>query len=301
MRFGITAHPFRAITSSEITLETLIGRIDAFEYADVVRHVAELGFNPVELTGDAVLFFPQAFSPKSVAKLMSLKEELGLSYTVHLPLWSVEPSSPLAPVRRGSVQALVEALDATRPLEPEVYVLHATNALASEFYRSRRSEPLKSYLLQQFQRYARESLEALLAATNIPSRSLAIETVEFPFELTLALAQELDVSMCLDTGHVLVGFSGPVGLFEALEQALPHLAEVHLHDGPWQGPERTVGFGKDHQPLGTGDLDVARFLKRLIRADYQGPLIFELGVDQALTSLEVVRSHYPADHESLRR
>lgn len=294
MRFGITAHPFRAIMNPEITLETLVTRIDSFEYADVVRHIAELGFNPIELTGDAALFFPHAFSPRSIAKLASLKEELDLSYTVHLPLWSVEPSSPLAPVRRGSVQALVDALNATRPLEPEVYVLHATNALASEFYRSRRSEPLKSYLLQQFQRYARESLEALLGETNIPSRSLAIETVEFPFELTLALAQDLDVSMCLDTGHVLVGFSGPIGLFDALEQALPHLAEVHLHDGPWQGSERTVGFGKDHQPLGAGDLDVARFLTQLTSANYRGPLIFELGVEQALTSLEVVRSVYPA-------
>ena len=78
--------------------------------------------------------------------------------------------------------------------------------------------------------------ESILAETGIPSRQLAIETIEFPFDLTLELAETLDLSLCLDTGHVLVGFSGPVGLVEALERCLPRLAEIHLHDGPWQGP-----------------------------------------------------------------
>jgi sugar phosphate isomerase/epimerase len=99
--------------------------------------------------------------------------------------------------------------------------------------------------------------------------------------------------MCLDTGHVLVGFSGPFELFEVLERVLPRLGEVHLHDGPWQGPERNIGYGKDHQALGKGDLDVGRFLERLEQAGWDGPIIFELSVEQAQASLDRIRSIRP--------
>jgi sugar phosphate isomerase/epimerase len=92
---------------------------------------------------------------------------------------------------------------------------------------------------------------------------------------------------------VLVGFSGPVELFEALERCLPRLSEVHLQDGPWQGPERNIGYGKDHQPLGTGDLDVPRFLDRLVEIDFSGPVILELTVPEALASMEVISSLRP--------
>jgi sugar phosphate isomerase/epimerase len=151
----------------------------------------------------------------------------------------------------------------------------------------------RAVILRQFQNGARESLKTILAETGIPSRQLAIETVEFPFELTYEMAEEFDLSMCLDTGHVLAGFSGPVELFTVLEQCLPRLGEIHLHDCPWQGPEMKLGYGQDHQPLGKGDLDTARLLDRLVRADYSGPIIFELRVDEALASLDVIRSLRP--------
>src|SRR5512136_629230 len=111
--------------------------------------------------------------------------------------------------------------------------------------------------------------------------------------MSLDLADNLDTSICFDTGHVLVGFSGPVDFFTALEQVLPRLAEVHLHDGPWQGPERKIGYGKDHSPLGTGDLDVGRFLDRLSEARFGGPLVFELQVSQATASLDLIRRLRP--------
>jgi sugar phosphate isomerase/epimerase len=74
-------------------------------------------------------------------------------------------------------------------------------------------------------------------------------------------------------------------LFTVLEQVLPRLGEVHLHDGPWQGAQRQIGYGKDHAPLGTGDLDTARLLTRLQAAGFSGPIVFELTIPQALESL----------------
>jgi len=290
MRFGIMAMQIDSLVPSGLPPENLLAYIAGFDLAKLSRSLAEKGFNPVELSSDLASLLPQTFDTPAIERLAALKVELGLTYTVHLPLWSVEPSTPLAPVRQGSVTAIIDAIQATQPLEPEVYVLHATGALAAEFYRMRLPEAARSLLLRIFQEEARLSLQAILAETGLTSRKLAIETIEFPFDLTLELAEQLDLSMCLDTGHVLVGFSGPIDIFEALERCLPRLAEIHLHDGPWQGPEKNIGYDQDHQPLGKGDLDVGRLLDRLASAGYQGPLVFELRVEEALASLEIVRA-----------
>ena len=292
MRFGVKSAQTGAMLPKDRVPEDIQKYIADFDYVALVESVATRGFNLLELGGDVALFFPHCFSPASIERLLELKQRRNLSYTVHLPLWSIEPSTPQPAVRAGSVQAVVDCIRATLPLEPESYVLHATGTLATEFARSR-SEIARAMILPLFQANAKQSIRQILQETGIPNRLLAIETIEFPFDLTVQIAEELDISMCLDTGHVLVGFSGPFELFEVLERVLPRLGEIHLHDGPWQGPERNIGYGQDHQALGQGDLDVGRFLDRLAQANWAGPIIFELSVEQAQASLELIRSLRP--------
>lgn len=290
MRFGIMTMQRGALIPSGMPAEEALAYIASLDHADLARRLHSYGFDPIELGGDMALFFPHSFSPSTIERLSQLKVETGVGYTVHLPLWSVEPSTPLRPVREGSVRALVDTVRAVQPLQPECYVLHATGALAAEFYRMGLPSFATGLLMRQFQAYARESILALLSETGLPNRHVAIETIEFPLDLTLELADDLDLSVCLDTGHVLVGFSGPVGLPEALERCLPRLAEIHLHDAPSLEPEGTIHYGQDHRPLGTGDLDLGRLLDRLVEAEFDGPIIFELTVEEALASLEVVRA-----------
>lgn len=293
MRYGVIAMQVNTLIPSGFSSEELLAHVVNFDHGNLINQIADKGFNIIELGGDLAMFLPQTFEPQAIERLIALKEARDLTYTVHLPLWSVEPSTPLMPVRKGSVNAVVNTIRTTLPLEPEVFVIHATGALAAEFCRLQISEVARGILLKQFQSGARESLMSILSETGIPSRQLAIETVEFPLELTLELADELNLSMCLDTGHVLVGFSGPVKIFDALEMCLPRLGEVHLHDGPWQGPDMNIGYGKDHQPLGDGDLDVGRLIDRLEEANFNGPVVFELSADQALDSLNLIRSIRP--------
>jgi sugar phosphate isomerase/epimerase len=291
MRFGIMAMQMGMLVPPGQPAEKLLANITNFDHADLVSRLAAEGFNPIELGGDLSLFLPHTFSPAAMEKLLDLKAK-GITYTVHLPLWSVEPSTPLGPVRRGSVEAVTAILRATQPLDPEVYVLHATGALAAEFSNMRISEIARTFLLRQFQSGARESLEQILMDTGIPSRRIAIETIEFPLDLTLELAGELDLSLCLDTGHVLAGFPGWFDFFDVLEKCLPRLAEIHLHDSLLM-PEGKRGYGEDHKPLGHGDLELGRLLDRLTSARFRGPLIFELQLEEALESLKVVKQIRP--------
>jgi sugar phosphate isomerase/epimerase len=291
MRFGIMAMQLDALVPPGVPAEQVMASVMGFDHAGLARSLFDEGFNPIELGGDLGMFLPHAYSPDAIRKLMALRTR-GLTYTLHLPLWSVETSTPLSPVRKGSVDAVVQAIQMTTPLEPEVYVLHATGALAAEFYNMRISEMARMLILRQFQNGARESIESILAETGLPSRKLAIETIEFPLDMTLELAEEFDLSICLDTGHVLAGFPGWFDFFDVVEKLLPRLAEVHLHDSK-KMPEGKRGYGEDHKPLGHGDLELGRFLDRLAAANFTGPLVFELNVNEALDSLKVVNSIRP--------
>ena len=291
MRFGIMAMQLEALIPPGLPPGQIMAGLTTFDHAGLAQGLASKGFNPIELGGDLGMFLPNVYSSASVEKLAALKAG-GLSYTVHLPLWSVEPSTPLTPVRQGSVDALVQIIRATRPIEPEVYVLHATGALAAEFYNMKISELARTLILRQFQEGARASIKSILEQTGLPSRKLAIETIEFPLDLTLELAGEFDLSICLDTGHVLAGFPGWFDFFEVLEKLLPRLAEVHLHDSK-KMPQGVRGYGEDHKPLGHGDLELGRLLDRLNAANFKGPLIFELNVNEALESLKVIETVRP--------
>jgi sugar phosphate isomerase/epimerase len=136
-------------------------------------------------------------------------------------------------------------------------------------------------------------VEELLERTGLSPRQLAIETIEFPFELTLELAQTLDLPICLDAGHVLAGFCGSVSVDEALGQVLPRLAEVHLHDGYRRPSPDGQPLIADHLALGEGDLPLERVLDTLDRAGFAGPIILEMTIEQARQSLGAVRRLRP--------
>ena len=293
LRFGITTMQAGRLLGAAAGAGVAPDVAARFDQAALVGELADLGFDPIELGGDLALFFPDAFASAAVDRLAAAKQAHGIRYTVHLPLWSVEPSTPLEPVRQGSIRALRGAIEATRPLAPEVYVVHATGALAAEFARRELPPEARRLVLGRFQERARASMEQLVAEAGLPSRRFAIETVEWPFELTLELAEQLDLSVCLDTGQVLAGFSGRIDLFAALERCLPRLGEIHLHDAPRQGAARRPRSGEDHRPLGAGDLDVPRLLDRLMGVGFAGPIVFELEVEDALASLEAIRAVRP--------
>jgi sugar phosphate isomerase/epimerase len=293
MRFGIMAMQLDALIPSHLAPNEIASHIISFSQVDLVKRLHAPGFNPIEIGGDLAMFLPHTFAPETIEGLVRLKQDLGILYTVHLPLWSVEPSTPLSPVRSGSVRAIIDIINSTSPLDPEIYVIHATGSLAGEFSRMKVSEVARHIILQRFQSAARESVRIILDETGIPSRKLASETIEVPFDMTVELAEEYDLSIFFDTAHVLVGYSGRIDVFEALERSLPRLGEVHLQDGPWQGPQGNIQYGMDHLPLGEGDLDIFRFLKRLDEANFDGPIIFELTLEEALASLKLVHSLYP--------
>lgn len=169
MRFGIMTMQKGSLIPADMSADVAFAFLAGFDHAELARELHSHGFDPIELGGDMPLFLPDTLDPSTVARLALLQEEIGVTYTVHLPIWSVEPSTPLAPVREGSVRAIADTIRATLPLSPQVYVLHATGALAAEFYRMDLPDLAKTFILRQFQKHARHSILTVLSETGIPS------------------------------------------------------------------------------------------------------------------------------------
>lgn len=252
------------------------------------KYAYENGFKHVELTLDMRYIIPGSYTENIVEELKDLSKELGVSYSVHLPLWSVEPSSPNPYIRNASTKSLIEVIQLSEPLKPTSYVIHATGALASEFTRLQGPPLLKKFINEMFFHNALLSLKDLIKETGIDPAKLAIETVEFEFKYTRKLAEEIGASICFDTGHVLAGYSGNYDVMELLESTFDRVIEIHLHDGYRENKNGHIEI-KDHLPLGEGKLPTCKFLSYLIDQNFKGPIVIELPMSLALKSISYIK------------
>lgn len=265
--------------------------IDPVKY---VRHALKSGFKNIEITYDINTMVPGIFDELKIKELKDLKDKYDLSYSVHLPLWSVELACPHPYIRNAGVNLTIDAIRTMEALEPEVYVLHATGALVAEFLRMELPPFFDSFLARHMLKFSVEAIEQILTSTGIPSRKIAIECIEFPFELMDDMIKKMDLSICLDVGHILAGFSGKITIGRFIEKYFSRISEVHLHDAykRQNGGKYDVA---DHLPLGHGDLDYVWLIKELYDKGYDKRIIFELGLRESLESLKALSDHFDID------
>ena len=131
LRFGITA-----LEIQEVAGAVIIDGIPDFSRLDVpnlLRDTASRGWSVLELSLYVKHIIPSSITEATINNLISLKDELGISYTVHLPFWSIELATFNDNVRKGSIESIIDSIEVTKPIEPEYYVLHATGDLAATF------------------------------------------------------------------------------------------------------------------------------------------------------------------------
>ena len=83
LRFGITALEFQEVAKSVI-----IDGIPDFSQLDVptlINDTASQGWSVLELSLDVKHVIPNSVTPEIISRLLNLKNDFGLSYTVHLP------------------------------------------------------------------------------------------------------------------------------------------------------------------------------------------------------------------------
>ncbi|TFG10142.1 sugar phosphate isomerase/epimerase [Candidatus Thorarchaeota archaeon] len=291
MRYGIVPVEFRP--AAERVVVDGVPDFSKFDILDIVKQAVNIEhISVIELTLDIEYIIPEALTPSRVDELAELKEELGHSYTAHLPLWSIEPASFNEYVRSGSVESVVHSIELVEPLEPEYYVLHSTGPLAAEFSNLDFPREMVMLICGLMAGFSARSVEEIIAKTEIDPKRLAIENIEFPFEITRELVDEYDTSICFDTGHLLTRYSGDESVSEFYHRHKDRIVELHLHDGSYHEHDG-VAVHRDHIALGQGEMPVREFLLELVKDGFQGPLIFELTTPEVMESLAYIAEVVP--------
>ena len=287
MRLGISPFSLEFVIDRVLKEKGLAG-LAQFKPSELIEGVAKAGYKHCEISFDIFQLFPIQITEEEIEKIKSIKKQYSITFSAHFPFMTIELASPNKFIREGSVNSIVDSYNTFIKLEGdiEVYVLHATGefiADAMDFIVDPNIFPVASNL---FADLSIQSIKEIIKRTGINRKKIAIENIEFPFETTVKMVEELGTKLCIDTAHVLGGFSGKLDLVDIAEKYLDNAGEVHLQDYSKEGLI-------DHVALGTGKNFPPEFLELLHQRDFKGPIVFELPRSEALKSIEYIKKFVP--------
>lgn len=153
-------------------------------------------------------------SESVIADLIGLSQKLDLSYNIHLPT-DISISDPATAGQRHAVDTLVRIIALTAPLSPTGYALHIP-------FNGDVSDPIS---IGRWQEIVHRNLEKMMAA-GVPGDLIAIETLDYPPEIIGDILSDLNVSMCMDVGHLIVHGYDVSTVFDKYSDKI---ALIHLH------------------------------------------------------------------------
>jgi sugar phosphate isomerase/epimerase len=199
-----------------------------------------------------------------VAELAALKREHSLTFSVHTPLDASLASEDQARRRLG-VDKVRRAIEWGQPLAPSGYAVHV-------YLGDGEHDPAPPRDLDAWRGRARDSLEALLAATGVAPRALCVECLDYDFALVAPVVRALGLSVALDVGHLM---RDGRGLHAAIDAWLPAARLIQLHG--------TRSDGRDHLSLRYAPrADVRWLLRTLDERGWDGVLTLEVFAEREL-------------------
>ncbi|MFX0209113.1 MAG: cobamide remodeling phosphodiesterase CbiR [Candidatus Hodarchaeota archaeon] len=285
LRFGVRPFDFPDFARM---IETGKFELNQVNYIDVVKSSLQNEFQHFEITSDLMFVLSGLLSKAVIQRLNQFKTKNKYTCSVHLPLWSIELASPNVYIKQASIECIIETIERTKALDPLCWIIHATGALVAELSQQNIPPIPKEFMIKRFSSFAFDSIERILDQTKIPSRKIAVENVEFPFRVMEESLERLDLSVCLDTGHLITGFSGEWtnGVIEFYESYQDRIVELHLHDA-------YRNSRKDHLSLGKCDLPVRELLIKLVDSNFSGPVVFELTLNEVKESMVFIKINVP--------
>jgi len=194
--------------------------------------------------------------PVERKRLVEIKKEFDLTYTVHTPL-KVFLGDDSSSVRNSSIDKLKRTVDLTEELDPFAYTLHA--------------DPGNLDLSLDRKQTARwigrveDSLEIFLKI-GVSPRHVCVESLDRDFAIVQPVLEKLDLAVTLDLGHV----QRDKGDQEAyLDRFLDRTRIIQIHGTPMGG--------RDHQSLRHyPEYELDKLLKVLGRTEYDGVVTLEV-------------------------
>lgn len=157
--------------------------------------------------------------------LKHLSQELQVSYNVHLPT-DISISDPVRAKQDLAVDTLVHIMERVASLSPSSYTLHVPYPTAVK-------DPDH---LRKWQDVVYQNLEKIILY-GLPADKIAIETLDYPLEFIEPILVDLNLSICLDIGHLIIYGADVQSVFN---KGFDNISMVHLHG---------VNGSKDHSTL----------------------------------------------------
>ena len=127
-----------------------------------------------------------------VVDLGRLAAEFDISYNAHLPT-DVSISAPDSAGQKEAVATMIRTIERVQPLDPSALILHVPYDGAFDDEDDKRNWQDRVY----------HNLVKILSVVE-NNKIIAIETLDYPMELLEEIIIELDLSICLDLGHLMV-------------------------------------------------------------------------------------------------
>ena len=160
-----------------------------------------------------------------IAELCRLAAEFDLSYNVHLPT-DISISDPNPARQQRAVETMIQVMDLVRPLDPSALILHVPYTEKS----------LNDPVVRNWQNRVDQSLKKIVSGIE-NEKIIAIETLDYPLEFLEDIIVDLDLSICLDLGHLMVY---DYDVLEVFTKFASKTSVLHLHG---------VENGCDHKTL----------------------------------------------------
>ena len=153
-------------------------------------------------------------SSKELTDLSALSAELNLTYNIHLPT-DISISDPDPVKQQLAIDSHLRIIERLAPLLPSTYTLHV---------------PYDGNLgdkdnIKRWQDIVHQNLAKMLTRSDVGNR-IAVETLDYPFEFIGSIIFDLNLSVCMDLGHLI--FHGE-DLKEVAEKYLESTSIIHLH------------------------------------------------------------------------
>jgi hypothetical protein len=189
-------------------------------------------------------------TPALIDKLITVKNQHNLSYTIHLPLdIKQDPAQPTD----ISLLLAKKVISFSLALEPAAYVFHLESRMLSDCFENSNYDRLFF------------AIEKLLSFSMTSPELFSLENLEFsPLFYYTPVYEKFPISRCIDIGHLWKDGSDPLPI---LQEYLHQTKVIHLHG---------VQDGQDHISLDTVASSQLVPVVDYLKANYAGVLTLEV-------------------------
>ena len=168
-----------------------------------------------------------------IGELADLAKDFDLTYNVHLPT-DIFISSRNPQQQDIAVETINRVAERVAPLNPATLTLHVPYNEASQ----------DEDKVRAWQERVTRNLARILNS-GTPGRLISVENLDYPFDFLVPIINELNLTICLDCGHLILQGDNLEKFFNthSAKTAIIHLygvAENHFHGPLDQLPEKLI-------------------------------------------------------------